>query len=198
MNINAIINRTKNLIISPIEEWKNIEKEETVASDVLKNFVLPYLVLNALASIVGNVLFTGKILFYNPVPYAIISAVISILIYLIVIYVTAEIIKRLGPNFDTEIDNNKAFKLVAYSFAPSYVISIIVGIFPFLYPLGILGLISFFVMWYGFGSLLHTPDEKKVGFFIISILIIIIEYLAIAFILGSILLGLIISLVMVK
>jgi len=191
MEINAIINRTKNLIIKPEEEWKVIEAEQTKASSVFTNFVLPYLILNFIASILGSSLFAGRILFYNPLSYGIATAFTSFLVYVIVLFVTPVIIKALASSFGTEVDKDKAFKLVAYSFVPSYVIGILVGLLPLLSVLGILGLYSLYILWHGFGALLHTPEDKKVGFYIVSILIIIGEYFILGFILGAILLGLI-------
>jgi len=191
MDINAFFNRTKNLIVNPEEEWKIIEAEETKASVVFTNFVLPYLILNFIASILGSFLFAGIFLLYSPLTYGIATALTSFLVYIIVLYVTPIIIKALGSSFGTEVSQDKAFKLVAYSFVPSYVIGILVGLLPSLSILGILGLYSLYVFWHGFGALLHTPEDKKVGFFIVSILIIIAEYVILGIILGAILLGLI-------
>lgn len=101
---------------------------------------------------------------YSPLTYGIATALTSFLVYIIVLYVTPIIIKALGSSFGTEVSQDKAFKLVAYSFVPSYVIGILVGLLPILSILGILGLYSLYVFWHGFGALLHTPEDKKVGF----------------------------------
>lgn len=79
---------------------------------------------------------------------------------------------------------------MAYSFVPSYLIAILTGLFPVVSILGIAGLYSLYVLWHGFGSLLHTPEDKRVGFYIVSILIIIGEYVVLGLILGMILTGL--------
>jgi hypothetical protein len=189
MDINAFINRTKNLIVKPEEEWKVIESEDTKPGAIMMNFVLPYLVLGFVATLLGSYLFAGRWIF-NPLGYAIATAVTSFVVYIIVLYVTPIIIKALGSSFGTEVSQEKAFKLMAYSFVPSYLIAIVTGLFPVVSILGIAGLYSLYIFWHGFGSLLHTPEDKKVGFYIVSILIIIGEYVVLGLILGMILTGL--------
>jgi len=189
MDMNAFFNRTKNLIVKPEEEWKVIEGEDTKPGAILINFVLPYLVLGFVASVLGAYVFANH-WFYNPLGYAIASSVTTLLVYIIVLYVTPIIIKALGNSFGTEVSQEKAFKLVAYSFVPSYIVSILTGLFPMLSILGLAGLYSLYIFWHGFGSLLHAPEDKKVGFFIVSLLIIIGEYIVLGLILGALLVGL--------
>ena len=189
MEINALINRTKSLIVKPEEEWKVIESEDTKPGTIMMNFVLPYLVLGFIATLLGSYLFAGR-WFFNPIGYAIATAITSFVVYIIVLYVTPIIIKALGSSFGTEVSQEKAFKLIAYSFVPSYIMTILTGLLPVISILGILGLYSLYILWHGFGSLLHAPKDKKVGFYIVSILIIIGEYVVLGLILGVLLTGL--------
>ncbi|MGQ9846876.1 MAG: Yip1 family protein [Bacteroidales bacterium] len=183
MEINALISRTKNLILKPEEEWKVIESEDTKPGTVMMNFVLPYLVLDFIASLLGSYLFAWR-WFFNPIRYAVATALTSFVVYIIVLYVTPIIIKALGYSFGTEVSQEKAFKLIAYSFVPLYLIAILTDLFPVISILSILGLYSLYILWHGFGSLLHAPEDKKVGFYIVSILIIIGEYIVLSLILG--------------
>lgn len=189
MDINAFFNRTKNLIVKPEEEWKVIESEDTKSGAIMMNFVLPYLVLGFVATLLGSYLFAGRWIF-NPLGYALATAITSFVVYIIVLYVTPIIIKALGSSFGTEVSQEKAFKLIAYSFVPSYLIAILTGLFPVVSILGLAGLYSLYILWHGFGSLLHTPEDKKVGYYIVTILIIIGEYVVLGLILGIILTGL--------
>lgn len=189
MDVNAFLIRSKNLIINPEAEWKVIASEDTKANAVMLHFVLPYLVLNFAASICGGFIFSDR-WFFNPIGYALAQAITSFLVYIIVLYITPIIIKALGTSFGTETTQNNVFKLVAYSFTPAYIIGILVGLVPMLGVLGIVGLYSFYIMWHGFGALLKTPEDKKTGFFIVSILIIIGEYIVLGLILSAVLVGL--------
>ncbi len=181
MDIQAIIKRTLGIILKPKEEWKIIESETTTSKEVFLSYVFPYLILNFLASIAGSFLFGY---FFSTI-YIIASAFSTLLVYIVVLFVTPYIIQALGESFNSEVDTNKAFKLVAYSFTPSYVIGIIIGLLPVLGILGIVGLYGLYIMWHGF-TLFKTPEDKKVGFYIVTLLIIIGEFVILSIILATI------------
>jgi hypothetical protein len=158
MDINAFINRTKNLIVKPEEEWKVIESEDTKPGAIMMNFVLPYLVLGFVATLLGSYLFAGRWIF-NPLGYAIATAVTSFVVYIIVLYVTPIIIKALGSSFGTEVSQEKAFKLMAYSFVPSYLYHSY-GLFP---VVSILGKQALFTIFFGMDSVhcfIHRKTKK--------------------------------------
>ncbi len=181
MNLKHIINRSKAIILKPEIEWQTIAEETSNIKDVFINFVLPYLILGFISSTIG--FFLAR---YLTLSASVAFALISLIVFVVVLFVSSIIIEALGKSFNTEISRNKAFKLVAYSFTPSYIINIIVGLLPILSILTILGLYSIYIMWVGFGSLLNTPQEKRVGFFIITLLILISEMVLLNFILGAI------------
>jgi|YNPMSStandDraft_2_1061718.scaffolds.fasta_scaffold13383_2 hypothetical protein len=186
MDIKLIIDRSKEILFNPKAEWQKINEETTGTKDVLMGFVLPYLILNFIASIIGNFLF--KTIFFSPL-YFIAFAFVNLFVYLIILYITPVILQALAKSFSAEVDKVKAFKLVSYSFTPSYIIGIIVGLLPLLSIFGIVGLYGLYIMWVGFDILLKVPEDKKVGFYIVSILIIIGEFLILSLILGAILLS---------
>ncbi len=190
MNIQEIIDRTKGIIVNPEAEWQKIDSEISTSKDVFFNYVFPYLLLNFVAAVAGSFIFPR--LWFSP-SYIIATAVSSFLVYVIVLFVTPYIIKALGNSFGSEVDLNKAFKLIAYSFTPSYVIGILTGLIPVLGVLGILGLYGLYIMWFGFGVLFKTPEDKKVGFYIVTLLIIIGEFFILSFILGAIVASLFLS-----
>lgn len=181
MDLNHIINRSKGIIINPEAEWQTISGETSSSKDVFTNFVLPYLLLGFVSSAIGGFLLGQLMLFAS-----IAMAFVSLVVYVVVLFITPIIIEALGKSFNTEVNRDKAFKLVAYSFTPSYIINIIVGLLPILGILGILGLYGIYIMWVGFGSLLNTPEDKKVGFFIVTLLILIGEMTILSLILVAI------------
>lgn len=181
MDVKEIINLSKNLIIKPQEELKVINTDKANTKDILKNFILPYFITILVASLIGKLIFTDYI-FYNSFGYITISSISTLLIYIIVLYLTPIILKHLGNSFGANVSQVSAFKLIAYSFVPSYIVSIIVGLLPMLSVLGIAGLYSLYIFWIGFDIFLNPPKDKKLIFFILTLIIIFAEY----FIIGSI------------
>jgi hypothetical protein len=169
MDLNAIIKRTTNILIRPAEEWVVIEKENTSKGNVLSGYALPYIIAIALASAIGSMVFS---LGLYSVPYVIASTLASVIVPVAGIYISSYIINALAPAFGSKPNLDNAFKLVVYSYTASFIVSIVTGLVPLLVFLSIAGLYSMYILWTGFGPMMKTPDEKKAGYAIVSILII--------------------------
>ncbi len=182
-----IIERIKNIIIKPHEEWQLIKNEEISNNHIVLTYLLPLITINLVATIIGSSFFSFKSSFYaNTITYTIFSAILGLLVLLIALYTMPYIIKALAPSFGFQTEYSSAFKWLAYSMTPNLVVGIVVGLLPVLYMLGILGLYSFYVLWVGMDKLFEIQKDKKIGFYIVSVLILLAEYL-IGWILGFIL-----------
>ena len=190
MNLSAIFKRTANIIIKPDDEWQVILKENTNKKKAVFGFAILYIVVIALATALGNYLFS---LGFFSISYIILSFVIALVVPFLVIFISAYIINVLAPSFKSTPNIDRAFNLVIYSYTASFLASILTGLFPMLTYLGIAGLYSFYVFWTGFTPMMNTPADKKAGYVIISILIILGVYMILtflfAFILASFLTG---------
>jgi hypothetical protein len=184
MDLNAIIKRTSNIIIKPAEEWQVISQEKTSKKDVISGFALPYIIVVAIASVAGSYLFSFG--FFSS-SYIILSALIAFVVPFLGIFISAYIINALAPSFGSVSNIDNSFKLVIYSYTASFLASIITGFLPVLFFIGIAGLYSFYIFWLGFTPMMKTPDDKKAGYAIISILIMIGVYGILSISLGLIL-----------
>lgn len=184
MDLKAIIKRTVNIIVRPNEEWQVISQEVTSKNAVLSGYAIPYIIVVAIASVAGNYLFGFDFFSFN---YILFSAVISFIVPFFGIFISAYIINALAPSFGSVSNINNSFKLVIYSYTASFLASIITGFLPILFFIGIAGLYSFYIFWLGFGPMMKTPDDKKAGYAILSILIIIGVYGVLSISLGLIL-----------
>ena len=90
-----------------------------------------------------------------------------VLQYLIGVYITNELIKT----FKGQKDIVSVRKLVLFSMTPFLLVSIVTGLFQFLYVLDILGVYSFYIFWLGANELLDLPKEKKDSYIIITIIV---------------------------
>ncbi len=175
MKVNAFINRSINIMVNPKTEWEHIANENFPIRSITLNFVLPYLIMDFISSMLGCVLFSSKNMIY-PLKFAFVQSVTSFLVYIIILYITPVFIQLIGISFNIQINRENAFKLIAYSFTPVFIIGIIVGLIPALGVIDIVGLYAFYIMWHGYDMMLNITD-KKTFFYIISVLIIIAEYI---------------------
>lgn len=103
------------------------------------------------------------------------SFITSIIMYFICTYV----VDALAPTFGSEKNAGRSAQLVAYSYTAAWVAGIFY-IIPSLSNLAILlGLYSLYAFYLGFPQLKKTPEDKRIGYLIASVLVVIVVvYLA--------------------
>jgi hypothetical protein len=162
-----IISTIKENILNPKEFWK--ARKESTESHLrsITGFFIPVLAVVAVAVFLGE--FFRSAHFY--MGYAVLKAIREVLLfvlqYLLAVYFTNELIKT----FKGEKDIAAVRKLVLFSLTPFLLVSILTGLFQFLYVLDILGIYSFYIFWIGANELLEIPKEKKDSYLIITILV---------------------------
>lgn len=181
MDFIEIIQRAKNILISPVEEWKVIKEESTDKSGVIRNYALPFTLLLAITSFFGIFLFRN----YVTLSIMVIRAVVTFLSAFLSIYISAYLINELAPGFDSKKDLNSSFKLVIYSYTALFASHAIANLLLPLFFIAIFGIYSAYIIWTGLGPMMETSDDKKVVFGIISSLIILVVYVLMNTLLGA-------------
>ena len=181
-----IIERVKNILISPKTEWGVIDSETSTPASLFTGYVLPLALISSAGTLLKGLLFAGTFGF----TYFILGAVIAFIACIIAFYVSAIIIDLLAPSFASEKNLNKSAQLVAYSSTPSYV----AGLLAFIPVIGWLIALAawvygIYIMYLGIGPLKRTPEDKKVVYMIVSFILMIALYFIVAAILGVILYG---------
>ncbi len=181
-----MIERIKNILLSPKTEWQKIDAETTNPQQLLMSYVLPLAAIGALGSILQGFLFPAA----AGLNFFLMTAVVSLLASTISYYISAYIIDMLAPTFKSEKDLNKSAQLVAYSRTPSFIAGLLTFIPVIGWLLGIAGMVyGVYLMYLGLEPLKKTPEDQKVVYLIVAFLIIIVLYFVIAFILGLVLLS---------
>ncbi|MBN1181282.1 MAG: YIP1 family protein [Bacteroidales bacterium] len=187
-----LIERAKNMIITPKTEWEKVNTEDTQAGDLFMKYMVPLALIGAVAAFIGYGLVGYRIPFIGRVASmktGVIRAVISLISSLGGVYVTAIIINALAPSFGGTKNMTKALQLVAYSYTAAFVAAVF-NILPSLSVLAMLaGLYSLYVLYLGFAPLMKPAADKVTVYFVISIVVLIVVYAAIGAILGAILLS---------
>jgi len=179
-----LIERAKNILITPKTEWQVINDEVATPQSLLMIYVLPLALISAVGPLLTGFLFPGVV----ALTYFLVSAVIAFVSTVLGYYISIYIIDLLAPSFGSERDLNKSAQLVAYSATPSY----LAGLLSFIPVLG--GLLKFaawiysiYLMYLGIGPLKKTPEDKKGIYLLVAFLVTIGVTLIIAAILGALL-----------
>lgn len=182
-----LVERVKNILITPKTEWDVINGETETPISLLPKYVIIMALIPAIAAFIGYGLigvsyFGIKVSGMNwGLSMAIQMFVQSILSYFICTYV----IDALAPTFKSEKNLGKSAQLVAYATTASAVAGIFY-ILPALSFLLILGLYGIYLFYIGLPKLKKTPQDQVVVYMIVSALVIIVVGIVLGIILQKI------------
>lgn len=166
-----IVDRAKNMILKPAEEWPKIQAEPDSIQDILLRYVLPLAAIGPLASFIGSQVFgygALGITFRPSLMSALSSAIVAYVLTVVGIIILSLIADALAPKFDGTSSRLNAFKLVAYSYTAAMLAGIF-GLVPSLAFLGLLGLYSFYLFYTGAGPLMKVPQDKGVAYTAVTV-----------------------------
>ena len=164
----GLVDRAKNIIITPKTEWEAVAAQTTPDSQVIVGYVLPLAAIAALAEFIGmsvvgvTMPMMGTMRF--GIGWGLGAAVYHVVMAVVMVYVLAFIIDALAPTFGAQKGMSQALKVSAYAYTPVWV----VGIVKILPVLGILVLIAAFyaiyLLYLGLQSVMRAPREKAAGY----------------------------------
>lgn len=163
-----LVQRAKNLVLSPASEWQTIAPETTSPGQLFGGYVAPLAAIGPIALFIGLSLVGVGIPFVGtyrmPMLLSLSTAVVSFVFALAGVFVLALIINALAPSFGGEKNSTQALKVAAYAYTPAWLAAVL-QIFP---PLGILVLLgslySLYVLYVGLPPLMKAPKEKALGY----------------------------------
>ncbi len=168
-----LMERTKNILLQPVQEWSIIDKEPGSAVELYKSYIVPLAAIGPVASIIGLSIFGIGVplggTYRVPLTSAIGQAVTTYIFGLIGTYVLALIIDALAPTFLGTKNNFQALKVAAYSSTAAWLAGIF-NLLPSLALLNILGLYSLYLLYLGLPVVMKTPQEKALPYTIVVII----------------------------
>jgi hypothetical protein len=184
----ALVDRAKNMILKPKEEWAVVAAEPADAASLYTGYIMPLAAITPICSFVGmsiigiTVPFIGTV--KTPMISGIIQAAISYVVALVAVYIVAMIAATLAPNFGGVKDQVQGLKLCAYASTPAW----IAGIFTLYSPLGIVTLIAalygLYVLYLGVPDTMKVPKDKAIGFIAVLILVEIVVFILVGIVAG--------------
>ena len=176
----GIIDRVKNIMITPKTEWDVIAAETTPVKNVVVGYVIPLAVISAIAGFVSSALIGHSMGFLGgtyrtPMMWALALMLYRILAGVAGAFVLAFIVDALAPTFGGQKSYEQAMKLVAYA-STGGMVGAVLGIVPWLGVLFalIFGLYCIYLLYLGLPKLMKNPPEKSIAYTAVIIVVAII------------------------
>ena len=171
----ALVDRVKNILLSPRTEWPVIDAEPATVASLYTGYIMPLAAIPVICQAIGmsTIGMTIPLIgthYRTPVVSAITSAAVLYVFGLIAVFIVALIVDGLAPTFGGTKNQVQALKVVAYSYTASWV----GGIFALVPALGIIGflfaLYSLYLLFLGLPVLMKSPADKAVGYTVVVVI----------------------------
>ncbi|RSY80952.1 YIP1 family protein [Sphingomonas koreensis] len=183
-----LIERIKNILLKPKEEWERIDAEPATVGGLMTGWVVPLAAIGPVAGLIGGLVFGYGGMFgitIRPsVTMAVTGAVISYLLALLCAWLFSKIIDALAPSFGGQKNPVQAMKVAAYSGTAAYLAGVF-QIIPALGILGLLGLYSLYLLYLGLPRLMKAPADKAMGYTIVTVVVAIVLFLVVSVVTGA-------------
>ncbi len=179
MDINKLIARVKNILLTPKTEWPVIAAEADTVEGLYKNYILIVAALTPVATFIGLVLFGIHVPFLGTIHIGFGSALTQLILgYALALgmaFVMALIINALAPTFGGTANLPQALKAAAYSYTAVWVVGIL-HILPGLGALVVLlvlaaAIYSIYLMYLGLPQTMKCPQDKAGGYTAVVVII---------------------------
>lgn len=184
-----LIDRAKNMLTTPKTEWLVVASETPDNSKIVVGYVLPLAIAGAVAAFIGYGLIGFNMLGvrFSGMSWGLFYAITMLIRTVVSLYVTAFVVDALAPSFGSEKNMGRSMQLVAYGSTPSLVAGLFL-ILPLLAGIVLLAAAIYGIyLWYiGLTPIKKTPEDKRVAYIIVSILVLIVVYIVLGLLLNMI------------
>jgi len=180
----ALVARVKGILLQPKSEWLKIDGEFATTKSLFTRYAMILAAIGPVCSLLGGQLMPIMGMKLSIVG-AIVVALVSYGMSLLGVFLVGLIINALAPNFGGTANKVQAMKLAVYSWTAAWLAGVF-GLIPMLGILAILGLYSFYLLFVGLPILMKVPEDKKVGYFIVTVIAGVVMYFIISAIVGAI------------
>ncbi|MDB6157483.1 MAG: Na+/proline symporter [Gammaproteobacteria bacterium] len=166
--LRSLIERIKNIVLTPKTEWRVIEAEPTSVAQLYTGYVMPMAAFAAAMSfirisVIGVSLpFGGTI--RTPLASGLVSSVVTFILGLLGLFLVGSIINMLAPTFAGGRNQRQALKTAAYALTPAWLGTALTFL-----PLGTLlqliaGFYGIYVLYLGLPVMMRSQQDKAAGY----------------------------------
>jgi hypothetical protein len=168
-----IVQRVKNVCLTPSTEWPVIAGETTSTGSLVTDYVVPLAAIGAAAGFIGGSLIGHSVPFLGTYRVPLISgigvALFTFAMAIIGIFILSTVINLLAPTFGGEKNSAQALKVAVYSYTPAWVAGAL-NVVPSLSVLALLGsLYGLYLLYLGLPRLMKCPEDKAIGYTVVVV-----------------------------
>jgi len=172
----GLTDRAKDILLKPKEEWALIDREPATIGGLYTGYVMILAAIPAVAFLIGMLLFMPRISIPGlslgiSTGSIIAGAVVQYVMSLASVYIMALIIDGLAPTFNSQKNQIQAFKVAAYYPTAAWVAGIVLLLPQLAILMAIGSLYGLYLLFLGLPVLMKTPEDKKVAYFVTTLVI---------------------------
>jgi hypothetical protein len=168
-----LVQRAKNIVLSPTTEWGVIEAEPATTGGLITGYAVPLAAIGAVAGFIGTALIGTTLPFVGhyrtPIVAALVGAIVAFGMALVGVFILSLIIDALAPTFGAQKGQIQALKVAVYSYTPAW----LAGVLQIVPLLGVLGIFAAFygmyLLYLGLPRLMKSPADKALPYTIVVI-----------------------------
>lgn len=184
-----LIQRVRNIILKPKEEWTVIASEKPDKMKLIGGYALILALIPAVSTFIAlAIIGTSKFMGYSDRSFlrGLSEGLTQLIASIVGVYLLSFIIDILAPSFESEKNFGKSMQLSVYSYTAMWLAGILL-IIPGIGLLSILvGLYSIYLFAIGFPILKYTPKDKVIGYVALTIISMIVITLILQNVFGAI------------
>lgn len=192
MDFNAIIKRAIAILTKPNDEWKVIKGESLTIADMFTKYAMILAAIPAVAGFIGYCLIGVSWGFGTiriPIGRGLVWTILQYVLSLAGVFLLAFIIDSLALSFGAKKDLVGSMKVVVYAYTAVWVAGVLFIIPSLAVIAAILSLYSLYLLYLGMDHLKEPPADKKMAYFIVSIIITVVIYFIIGYLVQVIAFG---------
>jgi len=173
--------RIINLLTNPCEEWKTIATEATDIASLYREYIGLLALIPAFCTFIGMCVVGVRMPFLGitvrtPVTEGILYLIVWYICSLASVYLSALIVEKLAPSFQSRGDTLQAVKLVGFAATPMWLAGVF-SIVPSLSMLSLIaGLYAIYLFYVGVGVVMQTPTEKVLSYMVVAGLVVVVVH----------------------
>ncbi|MBK8374540.1 Yip1 family protein [Sphingorhabdus sp.] len=195
----SFVDRAKNILLQPAQEWEVIAKEPATVGSLFTGYAAILALLPAIASALfmgvlgiglGGMGAGGAMMAGLGMSYWITTAVVGYFVGLGLLWLVSFIVKSVSPSFNGNSDMVQATKLMVYSATPTWVAGLVswVPVIGMLLSLAAMAY-AVYLIYLGVRPVMDIPQEKVAGMTVVTVLI----YLVASLVVGAVIATAVIS-----
>lgn len=185
----SIVDRIKNICLTPSTEWPVIASESTSIGTLITGYAAPLAAIGAIAGFIGTAMIGSLLVGRLGVVAALGLAIWTFIGAILSVSIVGFVINLLAPTFGGQQDSARAMRVAVYSFTPAWIAALF-NILPFLGILGIIGAFyGMYLLYLGLPVVMKSPQDKAAGYTVVTIVAAIVVYVVVGAVGGVLVAG---------